>query len=227
MSDSWADIVVVGAGAAGLSAAVEAAHAGLDVILLEASPEYGGAAAMSGGGCCMVATPLQAAHEIEDSVELALRDWAAFGGPTADLEWARLYLERSCQDLFMWTSELGVVWEEVRFHEGNSVPRWHRPQGGGAAIMTALRAATQGLPIEWRLSTPAARLLLKEGAICGVEATPPGGQEMIRCQTAVVATGGFVNSPEMLRQHVPDMGSGSRLLCGGAPQATGGGHSLP
>ena len=79
------DLLVVGAGVAGLSAALEAAAMGLEVVVVDAEATYGGASAISGGGCLLVGTPVQAALGIEDSVQLALSDWSACGGPTADL----------------------------------------------------------------------------------------------------------------------------------------------
>jgi len=89
---SEADVIVVGSGVAGLSAAIEAAAAGGRVVVLEAQDWVGGASVMSGAACCLVGTPLQEANGITDSVELALADWAATGGPTADLAWARRYV---------------------------------------------------------------------------------------------------------------------------------------
>jgi len=66
------DVVVVGSGVAGLCAAVEAAEAGAEVVVLERDTAVGGASAMSGAACNMVGTPLQKSQGIEDGVELAL-----------------------------------------------------------------------------------------------------------------------------------------------------------
>lgn len=217
-----ADLVIVGAGAAGVAAAIDAAEAGLRPLVFEAFPEYGGAAATSGGGCCLVGTPLQAAHGVADNAELALEDWLAFGGPEADADWARRYLERSRADLYDWTCARGVEWDFLRPQEGNRVPRWHHPRGAGAALMRALFESARGLPIEWRFGTPVSRLLQEGAAVVGVEAA---GRET-RARATLVTTGGFANDPELLWRYAPSPGPGSRLLCGGARQATGGGHRL-
>ena len=48
-----------------------------------------------------------------DSVELALTDWARWGGPDADLDWATMYIERSRTHVFDWCEEIGVVWTDL------------------------------------------------------------------------------------------------------------------
>lgn len=217
------DVIVVGAGAAGICAAVEAAGAGLDVLVLEAFPDYGGAAATSGGGCCIVGTPLQRENGITDSVELAFQDWMAWGGEAADAAWARQYLEGSRTGLYDWLSAFGVEWDYLEHQEGNTVPRWHHPHGGGQTLMRRLYEHARTLPgIAWRFSTPATRLLVDGGAVRGV-ATEAGE---LAARAVVVASGGFNNNPEMLRRLLPDPGPGSRLLCGGARTALGKGHAL-
>src|SRR5204863_8992967 len=90
-----ADILIVGAGAAGATAAIDAAEAGADVLVLEALPEFGGTAATSGGGVCIAGSALQEQRGIGDSPGKALEDWVAFGGPEADEPWADVYLRSS------------------------------------------------------------------------------------------------------------------------------------
>jgi len=72
-------LVVIGSGVAGLAAAIEAATAGADVLVLEGAADIGGASVMSGAACCLVDTPLQRSLGVADSVELALADWARVG----------------------------------------------------------------------------------------------------------------------------------------------------
>jgi predicted oxidoreductase len=221
------DLIIVGAGAAGIAAAIEAARRGLKPLVLEVFPQYGGAAATSGGGCCIPGTPLQASLGLQDSPELALRDWLAWGGDLVDAEWARFYLEHACQDLFHWAQDLGVVWIGLHAEEGNSVNRWHLPKGTGQGLMRALYTSAQRMPIEWCFSTEVTSLLVEDGRVGGVEARPEGGSPFtLRARAVVVATGGFCNNAEMLANLVPDPGPGSRLLCGGARQAVGRGHRL-
>src|SRR5207248_10441520 len=101
-----ADILIVGAGAAGATAAIDVACAGADALVLEALPGFGGTAATSGGGICIAGSSLQEQRGIDDSPGKALEDWLAFGGPEADEDWADLYVRSSATELFDWLSAM-------------------------------------------------------------------------------------------------------------------------
>jgi predicted oxidoreductase len=217
------DVIVVGGGAAGLSAAIEAAGAGADVLVVEACAEPGGAAAVSGGGTFVAGSPLQRALGIDDSCELALGDWLRWGGEEVDAAWAERYVRRSLQDVFDWLAGLGVAWTDVHHHEGNTVPRWHAPRGGGAEVVRVLRAAADARGVRWRLGARVSELVLEHGAVTGVALE---GGERLHARAVLVATGGFAGSAELVARHGPDAGEGSRVLLGGAPCAQGDGLAL-
>jgi succinate dehydrogenase/fumarate reductase flavoprotein subunit len=75
--------LIVGSGAAGALAAIDAASAGANVLVLEALPGFGGTAAVCGGGICIAGSDLQAQQSISDTPESALEDWLTFDGPAA------------------------------------------------------------------------------------------------------------------------------------------------
>ena len=224
---SAADVVVVGAGVAGLAAAIDAANAGLRVVVVEAFAEPGGAAETGSALTCVVDTPLQRTLGIQDSVELALRDWIVWGGVAeVDAGWARAYLERSRADVYDWLEALGVEWSSVIQTEGNSVPRQHQPAGGGAAVMAHVLAAAVDLPIEWRLATTVVELVLRDGAVAGVVAERGPQREQIDARAVLLATGGFAGNPSLLAKFGPKLSHAGPVLVGGAEQATGRGHEL-
>ena len=133
-----ADVAIIGGGGAGIAAALEAGEAGASIVLLEQADALGGTAAISGGGCLIVGTPLQESQGIHDTPELAFEDWVKWGQGAADEEWARYYIEHSLHDLYFWAEKYGAKWVDLKFQEGNRVFRWHRPENNGLGLMTAL-----------------------------------------------------------------------------------------
>jgi flavocytochrome c len=223
-----ADVVIVGAGGAGMAAAIEAAGKGASVIVAEMDSQYGGTAAMSGGGCFAVGTPLQKAKGFEDSTELAFNDWIRWGGGEADEEWARYYIEHSLHDLYEWLEGLGVVWEAVSFNEGNTVPRWHRPQGFGRLLAMKLFEAAKEKGVEkWLFDTKIEKIIEKDGRVIGVSGTNRKTGEKVELygKTVVMATGGFAGSRDTVRTYAPWLKKYSFYVAGNS-NCTGTGHKI-
>lgn len=147
-----ADVIVIGAGLAGLVATSELAAAGRSVLLLDGEPaqSLGGQAHWSFGGLFMVDTPEQRRMRVRDSTELALADWlgsAGFDAPTDywPQRWAEAYVHFSSGELRHWLHGLGVHWfPVVQWAErggwqvpghGNTVPRFHVTWGTGPALV--------------------------------------------------------------------------------------------
>jgi hypothetical protein len=151
MSDD-ADVIVVGAGLAGLVAAVEAVDAGRRVLLLDQESELslGGQAFWSFGGLFMVDTPEQRRLRVRDSVDLALADWMATAGFDREedywpRQWAEAYVRFAAGEKRAWLHEQGVRWfplvawtergGDLATGHGNSVPRFHITWGTGPGII--------------------------------------------------------------------------------------------
>ncbi|MGZ4465565.1 MAG: FAD-binding dehydrogenase, partial [Nocardioides sp.] len=152
MSAPAADVIVVGAGLAGLAAAAEVADAGRSVLLLDQEPEQslGGQAFWSLGGLFLVDSPEQRRMGIKDSHELALQDW--MGSAQFDREedhwprrWAEAYVDFAAGEKRSWLHAMGlrlfpvVGWAErgdgrAEGH-GNSVPRFHLTWGTGPGVV--------------------------------------------------------------------------------------------
>ncbi|NYI06884.1 FAD-binding dehydrogenase [Allostreptomyces psammosilenae] len=147
-----ADVIVVGAGLAGLVAATELADAGRRVVLLDQEPEQavGGQAFWSFGGLFLVDSPEQRRLRVRDSAELALSDW--LGTAAFDREedhwprrWAEAYVDFAAGEKRAWLHAMGVRWFPfVQWAErggytaighGNSVPRFHITWGTGHGIV--------------------------------------------------------------------------------------------
>jgi predicted oxidoreductase len=149
---SSADVIVVGAGLAGLVAIAELADAGRRVLLVDQEPEasLGGQAFWSFGGLFFVDSPEQRRMRIRDSRELAWQDWlgtAGFDRPD-DLwprRWAEAYVDFAAGEKRRWLHDQGVRWvPNVGWAErggydangpGNSVPRFHVTWGTGPGLL--------------------------------------------------------------------------------------------
>jgi predicted oxidoreductase len=147
-----ADVIVVGAGLAGLVATAELADAGRRVILLDQEPEasLGGQAFWSFGGLFFVNSPEQRRMRIRDSYELALQDWMGTAGFDRDedhwaRQWAQAYVEFAAGEKRDWLHDMGVRffpvvgWAErggyLATGHGNSVPRFHITWGTGPGLV--------------------------------------------------------------------------------------------
>src|SRR3982075_3621319 len=147
-----ADVIVIGAGLAGLVATAELARARRRVILLEQEPEpwLGGQAFWSFGGLFLVDSPEQRRLGIKDSFDLALQDWMGSAGFDRDEDlwprrWAEAYVAFAAGEKRSWLRAMGhrifpvVGWAERGGYDamshGNSVPRFHVSWGTGPGIV--------------------------------------------------------------------------------------------
>jgi flavocytochrome c len=225
-STAHTDVVIIGGGGAGIPAAIEVARAGGKAVVLEQADECGGTAAISGGGCCIVGTPLQKAQGIVDTPDLAFGDWVKWGGGAADEVWARYYLEHTLHELYHWAEGCGVKWVDMKTQEGNSVLRWHRPDNNGLGLMTALIKTAETIPnITIMTAASAGKLLTQNGRVCGVTATRNNETLDLRSKAVVVATGGFNSSLEMVLEYRPEFKK-FKVMEGSGFGAKGEGHKM-
>ncbi|CCH88824.1 Putative FAD binding dehydrogenase [Modestobacter italicus] len=184
-----ADVIVVGAGLAGLVATAELADAGKRVLLLEQEPaaSLGGQAHWSFGGLFLVDTPEQRRLRVHDSLELARQDW--FGTAGFDREedhwprrWAEAYLQFAAGEKRAWLHGQGVRffpvvgWAErggyTATGHGNSVPRFHVTWGTGPGVVAPFArrvadAAARGL-VDVRHRHRVDGLVVTDGVVTGV-----------------------------------------------------------
>jgi predicted oxidoreductase len=184
-----ADVIVVGAGLAGLVATAEAADAGARVILVDQEPErsLGGQAYWSFGGLFLVDTPEQRRLRIRDSAALALQDWlgsAGFDRPEDHWprRWAEAYVEFAAGEKRDWLRAHGVRllpnpgWAErggyLATEHGNSVPRFHIVWGTGPGLVAPfaqrVRAGVERGLVQLRFRHQVKELTVSSGAVTGV-----------------------------------------------------------
>ena len=221
------DIAIIGGGAAGIAAGIEARDAGAGAIAFEMASDPGGAAITSGGGCLIVGSPLQKESQIRDTPDLAFDDWMKWGGPSADAEWARYYIEHTLHDLYHWAERNGVRWVDMKPQEGNSVMRWTRAEESGFGLMSKLIASFRAKGGEIVPETEITRLVQTDGRVTGIEGvnTKTGAKISVRAKAVLVTTGGFNSNIDMVLESRPDLRT-DRILEGSGRGSIGTGHKL-
>jgi fumarate reductase flavoprotein subunit len=196
------DVIVVGGGGAGLSAAIEAKEAGASVMVLEADTRLGGATGASAGVFYAANTSVQKARGIEDSAD------AMFDYVMAINQWALKpdIIRHICDEsgpTIEWLISLGVKFppEYLVCSGVESTPRGHPSEGAGHGIADRLISKAGALGIETALGTRVERLLTEDGRVVGVHA---GGIEL-RAPVTIIATGGFGNNPDMVKRLFPSV----------------------
>lgn len=223
-----ADVIIIGAGLSGLSAAVETGRSGLNVLVIDMNSVAGGHAVLA-GGVAMVATPLQERLDIDDSAELAYRDWMDWT-EDGDNEWTRYYATNSREMIYDWVTEMGVEFVRIVPGHGNSVPRFHFTKGRAVHLVLPIFRAALRLPnVSFRWNYRAQKLLLDGNRVIGVAVRDlrSGEVQSLFADNVVLATGGFESDVErVLENWISDLPPPDRLLIGAAISATGSGHDM-
>ncbi|MBD8498108.1 flavocytochrome c [Paenibacillus arenosi] len=204
-----ADVVVVGAGGAGLAAAVRAQEEGANVIVLEKMPIVGGNTARATGGLNAAGTKQQIDKGFKDSVELFYEDTMKGGYDKNNPELVKLLTEQA-KDSVEWLEMYGADMSDVGRMAGASVNRTHRPAGGaavGSHIAMVLEKTAKEKNIDVRTRHQMTDIVIdKEGAVTGIKAKDKEGKEyMINTNAVVLASGGFSANQEMVVAHKPDL----------------------
>lgn len=199
------DVIVVGAGLAGLVAATEAAERGLSVCVVDQEGEQnlGGQAFWSLGGLFFVDSPEQRRMRVRDSLDLAKQDWfgsAGFDHPEDHwpCRWAEAYLDFAAGEKREWLHRMGMRWFPVvgwaerggglAHGHGNSVPRFHVTWGTGPGVLAPFVKKAQDMAASGRLTFRfrhrVDRLDVKDGRITGISGAVLAADSVLRGQTS-------------------------------------------
>ena len=204
-----ADIVVIGAGGAGMTAAIQAAQDGAtNVVIIEKTAMAGGNTTRATGGLNASETTFQDRDAIEDSNQLFIDDTMKGGKNINDLSLVTYMAENSAEALY-WVNDLGADLTVVGLFGGASVKRIHRPSDTsavGPVLVKTLMSQIEKLNIPVLYNTKADEILTDEnGAVSGVKVTDENGTYTINCKAVVVATGGFGANSEMVEKYNPSL----------------------
>lgn len=202
-------VIVVGAGAAGIMAALTAADHGTDVLLLEKSVLRGTNAQLSGGFLQAAGTRYQEALGIEDSAELMMADIMKKNSGVANTEVVAEICRRSKDYVHFIADHVGLdlhLNTTIKWY-GHSAFRMHAgPAELGIELVTALRSAVaKQSKITFVDEARVTELISENGTVVGVRAgVGDGAVEELRAASVILACDGFGNNREMLAKYCPD-----------------------
>jgi urocanate reductase len=212
--DESFDVVIVGAGGAGLVAAITAAEAGAGVLLLEKTTAPGGATSYSGGVIQGSGTAMQAGFGVtDDTAEKHYQYWLDAGQGVLDPAIIRVLADQSGPAL-EWLVDRGVAFERV--YRVDPIPhvspdllldRLHVVEGGAGTYVETLREQAVDQGVEIRTETPVTALVISgEKGVVGVRASVGGASVHFQANNAVVVTaGGYDKNEEMARAYCPEL----------------------
>lgn len=207
--DSYtADVIVVGAGGAGLSAAITAAEEGASVIVLEKMMMPGGNTLISGGEMAAPGNWIQEKEGIEDHVEQFYQDIYTGGDKENDPALIRVLAENALPAAEWLRDDINVTFEDyMLFFGGHSVKRSLVPlNASGVELIDKLTAKAKSLGVEIHTSTPAVELIQKDGTVRAVKAKYDEKEIIYSANRGVIlATGGFGSNMEMRVANNPNM----------------------
>lgn len=203
------DVIIVGAGGCGLTAAIAAAEAGASVALLEKEERAGGNTWLSTGSVPAADSRFQREAGVEDSPEIMAADLLRKSGPH-DAEATVALLARESASLVEWLVDEHKV--DLRLitdykHVGHSITRLHAPAARkGEFLVRDLVAAAERLGVDVITGNPVVGLIVEDGAIVGVRVAGERISEYeIRAGAVILAANGFGGNREMLRRWIPEI----------------------
>jgi len=199
-----ADIAIIGGGGAGLSAAIEAAERGMQVVLLEKRRSLGGNSALA-QYILAVNSHIQKQSNISITVDEALNTALEYAHWKINPRIVHTFLKKSA-DTLLWLEEKGLKFVRVAESHGGSLRTEHCMDSirGGYDIIKALTKRCEEVGVKIYLNTPAKQILTdKDGNTTGVFAKSNDEDIHIHSKCVIITTGGYAGNKKLLRKYYP------------------------
>lgn len=202
------DIVIVGAGGAGMTAALEAKAAGANPVIFEKMPVAGGNTTKSSSGMNASETKFQKEQGIEDSNDLFYEETLKGGHNTNDKEMLRFFVDNSAEAID-WLDSIGIRLNNITITGGMNEKRTHRPEDGSAIgqyLVKGLLKNLQEQSIPVFVNADVKEITQQDGKVNGVKVLfNQADEKTITADAVVVTTGGFGANQEMIAEVRPDL----------------------
>lgn len=200
------DVVVIGTGGAGLSAAIQAHDEGASVLIVEKMSSIGGNTIKSSAGMNAAETRFQRVKGIKDSKELFYDETMKGGKNRNNPELLRKFVENAPQAV-EWLALRGIMLNDLTFTGGMSVERCHRPRDGSAVggyLISGLVRNINKRDIEVVLDTRCTKIEYENNSVRAVELVNEEGEKTrVLTHNVVIATGGFSANTDMVVHYQP------------------------
>ena len=207
-NDKAYDVVVVGSGGAGLSAAIQAHDLGASVVVVEKMPVIGGNTNKASAGMNAAETKFQKLKGIVDSKDLFYKETLTGGKNKNNPELLRYFVENA-PDAIDWLDNNGIELSGITTTGGMSIDRTHRPASGAAVggfLISGLQKNINRRGIEVMLDTNVTEILTENHKVVGVKVSEEDGSvQTIKAKAVIIATGGFSANREMVEKYRPDL----------------------
>jgi fumarate reductase flavoprotein subunit len=205
--DSEVPVLIIGAGAAGLTAALAAHEAGVEPVLIERDAVPSGSTALSAGLIPAAGTRFQLQKGVQDSAKLFAEDIARKSHNEADAKLVRAVAENAGPTVEWLADKFSLPFDVITDfnYPGHSAHRMHGlPSRTGAELIDYLRGAVEarGIPI---LTGRVAETLFADEEDDFIEGVEIAGGELIGCSALVLACNGYGGNPALVKQHIPEM----------------------
>ncbi|MCY3051402.1 flavocytochrome c [Aerococcus urinae] len=201
------DVIVIGSGGAGMTAAITAHDLGLETIIFEKTDKIGGNTNKASSGMNASETSYQKAAGVDDKKEDFFEETLKGGHGTNHQDLLHYFVDHSDQAID-WLADLEIVLDNLTITGGMSKPRTHRPHDGSAVggyLVKGLKANVDKREISVITQADVQEILLDQGQVGGVKVEIDDQVREIKSQAVIIASGGFGANAKLVEAARPEL----------------------
>ncbi|MBP1736883.1 MAG: fumarate reductase/succinate dehydrogenase flavoprotein [Oscillospiraceae bacterium] len=193
------DIAIVGAGAAGIPAAIEAARRYVKVDVFEQADHIGGSC-NGGNGVFAVETQMQKEKQYTYTKKEILDYWAEYTHNTVDMRLVSEFINRSA-GTYEWLKSFGVEFSDLIAYYPGAKYVWHFRRDGSPFITDLLRLVSEEAGAQYHLNTAVNQLMMKDGRCIGFRGKDAEGELEVLAKAVIIASGGTGKRADFVKEH--------------------------